>query len=96
MKHVFRAVLAVVLCISVAACNPSQNGGGTPTVTFNIAFNTWLGYSALVIAKEKGFLKKRGLDRFTTRRYRRRRPHRRLSSDQRGSRRGWSDRVYLR
>ncbi|MCC6557594.1 MAG: ABC transporter substrate-binding protein [Polyangiaceae bacterium] len=29
---------------------------------FKIAFNTWLGYSPLVLAKEKGFLKEAGID----------------------------------
>lgn len=29
---------------------------------FRVAFNTWVGYSPLVIAKEKGFLKEEGID----------------------------------
>ncbi|WP_437652802.1 ABC transporter substrate-binding protein [Sorangium sp. So ce1182] len=33
-----------------------------PAAPFKVAFNTWLGYSPLVIAKEKSFLKEAGLD----------------------------------
>ncbi|HEY5720825.1 MAG TPA: ABC transporter substrate-binding protein [Allosphingosinicella sp.] len=63
MKRLVTALLGAMLCLAVAACHPSGGGGGEDQkTTFNIAFNTWLGYSPLLIAKEKGFLAKRGLD----------------------------------
>lgn len=63
MKSIAKAVATVLLCFAVVSCNePSAPPASRGVHTFNVAFNTWLGYSALVIAKEKGFLKKRGLD----------------------------------
>jgi NitT/TauT family transport system substrate-binding protein len=35
---------------------------GEKKTTFRVGFNTWIGYSPLVIAKEKGFLAEQGLD----------------------------------
>lgn len=35
---------------------------GEKKTPFRVAFNTWIGYSPLVIAKEKGFLAEQGLD----------------------------------
>lgn len=44
--------------------NPPSSAPSAQTkrVPFKVAFNTWLGYSPLVIAKERGLLKERGLD----------------------------------
>jgi|JI7StandDraft_1071085.scaffolds.fasta_scaffold44432_3 NitT/TauT family transport system substrate-binding protein len=63
MKRILQAFAIAVLCIAAPSCKaPSEQPTKTSVHTFNVAFNTWLGYSPLVIAKEKGFLKKRGLD----------------------------------
>jgi len=42
-----------------AAAAEGQPQGAKP---FRVAFNTWIGYSPLLLAKEKGFLKEAGLD----------------------------------
>jgi len=53
-------ILVVAFCFStLVSCTKDSDDS---TTTFRVAFNTWIGYSPLVIAKEKGFLKKRGLD----------------------------------
>ena len=52
-------ILVVAFCFaSLISCTTDSRDS---TKTFRVAFNTWIGYSPLVIAKEKGFLKKRGL-----------------------------------
>ncbi|HEX8089995.1 MAG TPA: ABC transporter substrate-binding protein [Blastocatellia bacterium] len=55
------ALLMTLFIIVGAACNnkPSATDSGKP---FKVAFNTWIGYSPLLLAKEKGFLKEEGLD----------------------------------
>jgi NitT/TauT family transport system substrate-binding protein len=62
MNIVRRAILASLLCISVSGCDLFDSKPAPHATPFKIAFNTWLGYSPLVIAKEKGFLRERGLD----------------------------------
>jgi NitT/TauT family transport system substrate-binding protein len=52
------AFASVVLLLLAGGCK-TQQPGGTP---FKVAFNTWVGYSPLLLAKEKGFLKEEGLD----------------------------------
>jgi NitT/TauT family transport system substrate-binding protein len=42
--------------------NSSSNRPSTDTKPFKVAFNTWLGYSALVIAQHNGYLRDAGLD----------------------------------
>ncbi len=64
-------ILAVglLLAASITACRgqePAQgsspaNSSPAPSTPFKVAFNTWIGYSPLVIAREKGMLKSRGL-----------------------------------
>ena len=67
-----RFLTALVAASTVLqACDtrrPAQNrpdsvaAGAAPTKPFKVAFNTWIGYSPLVIADRKGFLKAEGLD----------------------------------
>src|SRR6266446_10469106 len=64
MKTPFRKILFLVALTIVSL---SVIGGACKTTTttnkpFRVAFNTWVGYSPLVIAKEKGFLKEEGID----------------------------------
>ena len=65
MKLLRRSLIIAMLSLTMVGCKPSAEDP-TPqaaqTAPFKIAFNTWLGYSPLIIAKEKGFLAKRGLD----------------------------------
>jgi len=61
MNKMRRSFLVLALCVVAAGCKPSEPAAQT-AAPFKIAFNTWLGYSPLIIAKEKGFLKARGLD----------------------------------
>lgn len=60
-KVLLLLVVALVSCLLVfsGACNSNSTQTNKP---FRVAFNTWIGYSPLVIAKEKGFLKDEGLD----------------------------------
>jgi NitT/TauT family transport system substrate-binding protein len=53
------ALPMMLLILAGGACKPSSTGSGKP---FKVAFNTWIGYSPLLLAKEKGFLKEEGLD----------------------------------
>ncbi|NML08344.1 ABC transporter substrate-binding protein [Sphingomonas sp. G-3-2-10] len=62
MNMLRRSFIALALCVVVAGCKPSEPAATQSATPFKVAFNTWLGYSPLIIAKEKGFLKKRGLD----------------------------------
>lgn len=66
-----KGMLILLICsIAIAiACRQSTETrtyqATTPTTQskpFKFGFNTWIGYSPLVIAKEKGFLKDAGLD----------------------------------
>lgn len=68
-KNLLKLILATVL---VSGCNTSQpaSSNSAPAATsasssnsapFKVAFNTWIGYSPLVIAREKGMLASRGL-----------------------------------
>lgn len=41
---------------------PATGAPTTSAAPFKVAFNTWIGYSPLVIARDKGLLKSRGLD----------------------------------
>jgi NitT/TauT family transport system substrate-binding protein len=56
--HLLIFFLLIVLTTSCGT-KKQQNAEGAP---FRIAFNTWIGYSPLIIAKEKGFLTDAGLD----------------------------------
>ncbi len=57
------AILAVAAGVgywrSAGSSGASTKGHPTP---FRVAFNTWIGYSPLLLAKEKGFLKENGVD----------------------------------
>lgn len=63
-------LFVVAVALFVGACSSpepsSSNAPAPPAATksepFKVAFNTWIGYSPLVIAREKGLLKARGLD----------------------------------
>ena len=60
-KIVFELTLMLVsLALLGGACRTPKSGG--PSRPFKVAFNTWVGYSPLLIAKEKGFLKEEGID----------------------------------
>jgi NitT/TauT family transport system substrate-binding protein len=66
MKRLTVLLLCCVICIA-SACHYSTGvgngvGANTGSAPFKFAFNTWIGYSPLIIAKEKGFLKDAGLD----------------------------------
>jgi len=65
MKILRRSLIVAMLSLAVVGCKPTGEAPApqvTKAAPFKIAFNTWLGYSPLIIAKEKGFLAKRGLD----------------------------------
>lgn len=65
MKILRRSLIVAMLSLAVVGCKPTGEAPApqvTKSAPFKIAFNTWLGYSPLIIAKEKGFLAKRGLD----------------------------------
>ncbi len=69
MKRNFFALVAVVLSLSLGltACTGSggkepPKGGGQAPVKAALGVSTWIGYSPLAVAKEKGFFAKRGLD----------------------------------
>lgn len=61
-----RLLLAIAIALSLSSCKgTTENIASTsavPKKPFRIAFNTWVGYSPLVLAKEKGFLREQGLD----------------------------------
>lgn len=61
-----RITLFLVVCASLitASCGRDQDtdGVGSNPKPFRVAFNTWIGYSPLLLAKEKGFLQEQGLD----------------------------------
>ncbi|MCI0622742.1 MAG: ABC transporter substrate-binding protein [Acidobacteria bacterium] len=59
MKRTCQAVLFFALLSANATLSATAIPGGSP---FRIAFNTWVGYSPLVIAREKGFLREAGID----------------------------------
>lgn len=59
---VFFALFAVSACQQTSQPGPPSGGSAATAAPFRIAFNTWIGYSPLVIAKEKGFLKEAGID----------------------------------
>lgn len=64
MKKLVAAFFIVVLILG-SACSRPDSSAVTPQSEarpFRVAFNTWLGYSALVIARENGYLKESGLD----------------------------------
>lgn len=60
--------IAIAVVIAVAGyvywnpANTPDGPDGPSSRPFRVAFNTWIGYSPLVIAKEKGFLAEQGLD----------------------------------
>lgn len=73
MKHFLTFLLLTIALVSADTESASLTEGGkpveqatapTPTklAPFKIAFNTWIGYSPLVIAREKGYLEEVGLD----------------------------------
>ena len=49
----------LVLSLTLSSCTKKPEASNKP---FHVAFNTWIGYSPLLLAKEKGFLKEEGLD----------------------------------
>jgi NitT/TauT family transport system substrate-binding protein len=58
-------ILAVVAALAffATACNKeSAKQTNQQSRPFRIALNTWVGYSPLILAKEKGFLKEQGLN----------------------------------
>jgi NitT/TauT family transport system substrate-binding protein len=58
-KLILRLAIIVIgfPLVFAGACNT------TPTKKpFRVAFNTWVGYSPLLLAKEKGFLNEEGID----------------------------------
>lgn len=57
----FLTLVLVLVCLSLlgGSCRTPKTGSSKP---FKVAFNTWVGYSPLLIAKEKGFLKEEGID----------------------------------
>lgn len=59
MKRTCQGVLFFTLLSANATTTAAPIPGGSP---FRIAFNTWVGYSPLVIAREKGFLREAGID----------------------------------
>jgi len=67
MKSWLAIVTSVLIAsASLFACDETNNTSAPPK-PFKIGFNTWIGYSPLVLAKEKGFLKASGIDvEFTT------------------------------
>jgi NitT/TauT family transport system substrate-binding protein len=62
MKISRRSILAALLSVAVVSCSPAGETPPQQSAPFRIGFNTWLGYSPLIIAREKGFLRRRGLD----------------------------------
>lgn len=71
MKRLSFACMIILLLLGVSfGCStpedptekPSEGTKVTQLRPFRVAFNTWLGYSALVIAKENGYLKDAGID----------------------------------
>jgi NitT/TauT family transport system substrate-binding protein len=65
MKHrrlscIIALILLGVISLVLSGCkNHQQTSSSQP---FRVAFNTWIGYSPLVLAKEKGFLKEENID----------------------------------
>lgn len=57
MKRSVLFALSLAFAITAWACGPADD-----KKPFRIAFNTWIGYSPLVIAKERGYLAEHGLD----------------------------------
>jgi NitT/TauT family transport system substrate-binding protein len=63
-------IAAGVLSLFVVACGQAQQAPPANTnpapaakaAPFKVAFNTWIGYSPLLLAREKGFLKAQGLE----------------------------------
>ncbi len=49
----------LVFGLALAGCNRQTV---TPVKPFRVAFNTWIGYSPLLLAQKKGFLKEQGID----------------------------------
>lgn len=67
MKYLHTALVIIAVGIAafgLASCTKAPMTAPAPAAgqPFRIAFNTWIGYSPLVIAKEKGFLKEAGID----------------------------------
>ena len=58
-KKITNIFLLILLTVTVSCSVKTKESRSDP---FRIAFNTWIGYSPLVIAKEKGFLAQEGLD----------------------------------
>lgn len=63
-----RRLACIGVCVLLVSCGgqPKSDGssqGASPgrSTPFKVAFNTWVGYSPLVIARDKGMLKARGL-----------------------------------
>lgn len=66
VNRLLTSVIAVTLLVGCnrQADSPPSSPSSAPITSapFKVAFNTWIGYSPLVIAREKGFLKSRGLE----------------------------------
>lgn len=56
------AAIAVIAGVLVWRSTSNTSGDLNPKKPFKVAFNTWIGYSPLLLAKEKGFLKENGVD----------------------------------
>lgn len=61
MKRFVVLILCCVICIA-PACRQTNSDASVTSTPFKFAFNTWIGYSPLIIAKEKGLLKEVGLE----------------------------------
>src|SRR5450759_1303968 len=64
-RRIGAILIAAALLVSATYCRQPDSGTPAtsgPTTPFKIAFNTWVGYSPLVLAKEKGFLRDEGID----------------------------------
>lgn len=61
MNKIVWLVGAVVIVGAITASVLWQRGAGSPTEV-NIAFNSWVGYGPLFLARDKGFFTKRGLN----------------------------------
>jgi NitT/TauT family transport system substrate-binding protein len=63
MKHEkTKLVFYIPVVLGIAAISLFLWHKWTPTSTFHIAFNTWVGYGPLYVAREKGFFKDEGVD----------------------------------
>src|SRR4051794_16692807 len=62
MKRWGIVLIATFAFVGVGVYFGFRSDPGQPTRPFRVGFNTWIGYSPLVIAKERGFLAEQGID----------------------------------